>query len=120
MVLQEKLFIRSQSTKILTLRDMFSKLISNFRCSDKHIKLLIIVTSHAANSYRRETIRMTWGKKLSTHVNNDFRTFFALGKLNDSIITSKLQEESEIYKDIIFGDFEEIFYNLPFKSRSRF
>ena len=97
-----------------------SKLISNFRCSDKHIKLLIIVTSHAANFRRRETIRMTWGKKLSTHVNNDFRTFFVVGRFNDDIITAKLQEESEIYKDIIFGDFEDIFYNLPFKVEAGF
>ena len=48
----------------LNLTRHVSKLISNFRCSDKHIKVLILVTSHAANSYRRETIRMTWGEKV--------------------------------------------------------
>ena len=106
----------------LNLTRHVSKLISNFRCSESHIKVLIIVTSHVADPYRRETIRMTWGKKLSTHVNNDFRTFFVVGKLtvNNTKLMKTLKEESDLYKDVIFGDFEEIFYHLPFKVEAGF
>ena len=92
-----------------------SKLISNFRCSRKHLTLLILITSNVSNFYRRKSIRMSWGKTPSTQVNYDFRTFFAVGKTKDNEVMKKVNDESAFYKDIIFGDFYEIFYNLPFK-----
>ena len=97
-----------------------SKLISTFQCSNESLKLLILVTSAVSNFKRRETVRKTWGKTLQTQVNNDFKTFFAVGKTKDKEIMKKVNDESAFYKDIIFGDFYEIFYNLPFKVETGF
>ena len=99
----------------LALTHHVSKLISSFRCSIHPIKFLILVTSMVSSFNRRQTIRKTWGKILHSQVNNDFKTFFAVGYSTDKDIMKKVNEESHIYKDIIFGDFKEIFYNLPYK-----
>ena len=97
-----------------------SNLISTFNCSKERIKVLIVVTSRVMGFIRRRTIRMTWGKTLQTQVNNDFKTFFLVGKSTDEKIMKKIKKESEIYKDIIFGNYDDVFYNLPFKVETGF
>ena len=92
-----------------------SKLISRFKCGNETVKVLILVTSRITSITRRRTIRMTWGKTLHTQVNNDFKTFFMVGKSPDEEVMKKVKQESYFYKDIIFGNFYDIFYNLPYK-----
>ena len=104
----------------LELNRHVSKLISKFHCSIQPIKLLIIVTSQVSNFNRRQTIRNTWGKMLHKQVNNDFKTFFAVGISTDKEIMTKVKQEAELNKDIIFGDFNDTFYNLPFKVEAGF
>ena len=97
-----------------------SKLISTFHCSIQPLKLLILVTTMVSSFSRRQIIRKTWGKTLHSHVNDDFKTFFAVGYSLDKDIMKKVKDESHLYKDIIFGDFTDIFYNLPYKVEAEF
>ena len=115
----EKIFSKVHYSH-LNLTFHVSKLISTFQCSNESLKLLILVTSAVSNFKRRETVRKTWGKTLQTQANNDFKTFFAVGKTKDKDVMKKVNEESDVYKDIIFGDFDEIFYNLPYKVETGF
>ena len=90
-------------------------LISKTECSKNHIGLLILVTSHPQNIYRRETIRKTWGSYSTQYLKNDFRTFFVSAKVKNEILMSKFYGEVSKYKDIILGNFYENFYNLSLK-----
>jgi len=102
----------------------------NLRCR-KGIHLLILVTSHAwSGSRRRSAIRDTWGtcrRKYNTSTKS-WQTFFVVG---NQVNTTKdmfrkhfektaLHSEVVHYRDIIEGDFEEMFYNLPYKLQVAF
>ena len=93
---------------------------SNFTCARKHLKLLILVTSHPGSFKRRQLIRDTWGKHLHQHPNYDFRTYFVTGKTKDSEEMNSLKNESNIYKDLVIGDFYEHFFNLSLKVQAGF
>ena len=90
-------------------------LISKTECSKNHIALLILITSHPYNIYRRETIRKTWGSYSTQYLKNDFRTFFVSAKVENEIMMSKFYDEVNKYKDILLGNFYENFYNLSLK-----
>jgi len=94
------------------------------------VHLLILVTSHAWTGYKRRlTVRETWGtyrKDRNANTNKTWQTFFVVAsrlpttynKHNEYKIraaTAELRAEMEAYQDIIEGDFEETFYNLPLK-----
>merc|ERR1711973_80336 len=64
-----------------------SKLLSTFRCHNRPIKLLVVVQSHAENFARRKVIRATWGKDKTSHKNDVFRTFFAVGRGKNYVTT---------------------------------
>lgn len=97
-----------------------SKLISTLNCHDKPLHLLILVTSNVSSFERRETVRRTWGKDIHSYKNDDFRTFFVVGKSHDETEMAKLKKESDYFKDIIIGDYYEMFYNLPYKFETIF
>jgi len=78
-----------------------------------------MVKSNILNLERRKIIRKTWGKTLTEHHNNNFRTYFIIGKSPLDGVTKKVLVESEKYNDIIFVDVLEIFYNLPYKLQER-
>lgn len=104
----------------LDVKNHVSKLISDFSCSLKPIKLLIIVTSNVTNFDRRQVIRNTWGRSVFTYRNRDFRTFFAVGKSRNNVSMTQIERESIIYKDVIMGDYYENFFNLSFKIETIF
>ena len=114
-----KVYINPDYSKLNTNKHV-TQLVSNFTCHTEHIKLLILVTSHTASSYRRENIRMTWGKRRYTHVGNDFRIFFVVGKVDNKETMKHLGEEANIHQDVIFEDFSESFYHLPYKVEAAF
>jgi len=89
-------------------------------CNKEKIELLVMVKSNIHNFERRKTIRETWGKTLAEHRNNDFRTFFVIGKSLLDDINTKLHAEADQYHDMIFVDASEIFYNLPYKLQASF
>ena len=78
------------------------------------------MTSKVSDFDRRLTIRMTWGEMLHKTISNDFKTFFVVGKSTNQEVIKEVKQESDLYKDIIFGDFDEMFYNLPFKVETGF
>ena len=86
-------------------------------CSTKPY-LLIIVTSAPENTKRRTAIRNTWARYRSGHSldSTHFKTVFLLGK--SSILTERLQLESEKHKDILFGDYIDSYRNLTLKVQS--
>ena len=92
-----------------------SRLTSSFICSDKQIKLLIIVSSTISNFKRRKIIRITWGKDGFSYRNHDFRTLFAVGKSGNNHTMHELERESVIYKDIIQGNYSDNLFNLSYK-----
>ena len=78
--------------------------------------LLIMVTSQPENFERRSNIRLTWG--ITWHNRSDFpswKTVFQLGQSTDPKVQIQAIAEAVQYQDIIFGDFPDIFYNLPIK-----
>ena len=104
----------------LDVNNHVSKLISTFSCSDKPLKLLIVVTSNISSFEQRKVIRVTWGKSIFSYKNQDFRTFFAVGKAHSAHMMNRLERESIIYKDIIKGDYHENYYNLSYKVETIF
>ena len=79
-----------------------------------------MLISHPSNHKRRDVVRSTWGKTRFNHVNDNFRVFFVVGKVKNKQVTSNLVSESEKYKDIVFGDFYESFYNNSWKLEMMF
>ena len=113
--LDYKSFITQANYSYLSHRYHVTKLQSYFKCSNSNIKLLVVITSNVSNFYRRETIRRTWGKTISTQKNQDFRTFFAVGKSKDKLTMEIIERESTTNQDVIFGDYFESFNNLSLK-----
>ena len=75
-----------------------------------------MVTSHPQNFERRLSIRSTWGSKWKEETNLPlWKTIFQLGLSSDNDVWRESVAESAKYKDIIFGDFDDTFNNLPIK-----
>ena len=98
----------------------YTSLKSNFNCSDQHIVLLVLILSHPKDLKRRKLIRKTWGKNGNILNHNLFKKYFLIGKTIHSQFSKNLEEEISIYKDIVIGEFEDVFYNLPEKAEVRF
>ena len=93
-----------------------SKLLSTTSCDKRKHKLLFLVTSHPSNFIRRQSIRDSWGSPSSLERDlPNWTTKFIMGIPKDESIIQKVIMEHEMFGDIIFGDFEEVFYNLPHK-----
>merc|ERR1712080_363946 len=92
---------------------------TNLKCK-KNLDLVILVTTHAfTGSKRRQTIRETWGAyrpEKYNITNKAWQTFFVVGNNTRKEHEAKaLRRESDQYGDLIEGDFEETFNNLPIK-----
>lgn len=118
--LDDSIVFMKPNLSYLNLSFHASRLISNFNCSREHLRLLIVVTSNVSSAYRRNTIRMTWGRSLKQHQTNEFRTYFVVGKIDDQDTMNKLEKESKQHNDIIIGDYNEHFYNLSYKFETIF
>jgi len=109
------------------LENRTSLLITNNLTCKENVDLLILVTTHAWTGQRRRmAIRETWGPYRPTNYNTSMKiwqTFFVVGnKVNKTKDTFRqrfertaLRNEVDYYQDMIEGNFEEIFYNLPYK-----
>ncbi|KAM4696032.1 beta-1,3-galactosyltransferase 9 [Rhinophrynus dorsalis] len=83
-------------------------------CLRQDIFLLSIIFSHPENRTRRETIRHTWGNDTM------FKDFvvvhlFALGRPISEETQSEVLSESQIYKDIVEGNFLDTYHNRTLK-----
>ena len=98
----------------------FTSLRSTFNCSTQHITLLVLIKSHPKDFIRRQLVRKTWGTNGNTLKQNHFKKFFLVGQPKDGGDALKLGEEISTYRDIICGEFEDVFYNLPEKAEIGF
>ncbi|ESN90695.1 hypothetical protein HELRODRAFT_134296, partial [Helobdella robusta] len=67
---------------------------------------ILYVVSSASNKKQRDLIRSTWGSPV-LFANNLTRIIFLVGTPSDDAIKKQLDEEFNIHKDIVQGDFEE-------------
>ncbi|XP_066299986.1 uncharacterized protein [Branchiostoma lanceolatum] len=85
-----------------------------YKCEVK-VFLLIIVTSSPQNIKQRQSIRQTWGNE--TNVPGvAIKTLFAIGKPNNIATQQALQQEDNIYHDIIQENFVDSYHNLTHKT----
>ncbi|XP_054719259.1 beta-1,3-galactosyltransferase 5-like [Uloborus diversus] len=92
----------------------FSFLINSKRCDgDEYLFLVVFVHSAPTNFHRREVIRATWGSEFN--LIEPMRVVFLLGSVTDSEVQRRIQEENDIYHDIVQGNFEDSYRNLTYK-----
>ena len=99
-------------------------------CS-RSVFLTILVTSSPANFEQRNAIRSSWGKLHHSDKNQDLfkgvlgsyephhvvKTVFLLGRSSSDEIQALVNREMDLYNDIIFGEFEDNYKNLVYKTR---
>lgn len=71
---------------------------------------LILVHSAPQNRHKRNTIRQTWGKPDAR-----MRIYFLLGAVNTTTMQTQLMEESNMFHDIIQGNFFDTYRNMTYK-----
>ena len=76
---------------------------------------VIVVKSAVSHFERRNIIRKTWGRQSDLI---GVPVVFILGKTIDSSLEALLENEIELYNDIIVGNFIDTYYNLTLKSFS--
>ncbi|XP_043913878.1 beta-1,3-galactosyltransferase 9 [Protopterus annectens] len=79
-------------------------------CSGQDIFLLTVIFSNAENKTRRDAIRTTWAN-LTNFKGYTILTVFALGEAGPESRQSEIEEEFQIYGDIIQGKFLDSFDN---------
>lgn len=72
--------------------------------------VLILVHSAPYNRHKRNTIRRTWGKRTAR-----MRIFFLLGAVNTTTMQAQLMQESNMFHDIIQGNFFDTYRNMTYK-----
>ncbi|CAN7988338.1 unnamed protein product, partial [Ixodes hexagonus] len=78
------------------------------------IGFVVIVASAPKNFQRRNAIRQTWGRDLTSSPRN--KVVFILGKSQDPTLEHLLWREYLRHSDIIQGDFVDTYSNLTIKS----
>ncbi|KAL5282030.1 hypothetical protein ACFFRR_005351 [Megaselia abdita] len=79
------------------------------------IKLFIFVTSAPSHFDARLAIRQTWGNYANRR---DISVAYLLGQSRNSTIEDKLDNENELYGDLIRGNFIDSYNNLTLKTIS--
>nr|XP_023013772.1 beta-1,3-galactosyltransferase 5 isoform X2 [Leptinotarsa decemlineata] len=81
----------------------------------KNLKLLIAVTSAPSHDTARLAVRETWGHFA---IRKDIAIAFMLGATSNQTLNDKIEQEQEIYGDIIRGKFVDTYDNLTLKTIS--
>lgn len=104
---KKKNFINDRTT-LIDLQN-FSFIINNNVCNKtKPIILLILVHSAPVNLQKRNAIRETWGQQSISVI-----TLFLVGI--SSHYKKELIEENSMYKDLIQGNFVDVYRNITYK-----
>ncbi|KAK9887928.1 hypothetical protein WA026_000228 [Henosepilachna vigintioctopunctata] len=88
-------------------------------CSHKcnsPVKLLFLVKSAPNNYIRRDIIRQTWGSE--KQLDGRVRTVFLIGERASDTI--KLNEEADMYNDLVQGNFSDTYFNNTLKTMMGF
>lgn len=80
----------------------------------QNASLVVLVTTGPENFRHREVIRETWGSCSSNQSSK--RVIFFMGSVNSSEVQEKIRNESEIYKDIVQGNYDDTYRNLTYKT----
>ncbi|XDA72613.1 hypothetical protein R6Z07F_002893 [Ovis aries] len=94
----------------------FEFLINEPSKCEKNIPFLVILISTTHKEFdARQAIRETWGDE------NNFKgikiaTLFLLGKNADPVLNQMVEQESQIFHDIIVEDFIDSYHNLTLKT----
>ncbi|XP_071486464.1 beta-1,3-galactosyltransferase 5-like [Diadema antillarum] len=90
------------------------------RSIPEEILLVIAVYSAPSNRARRDAVRHTYGNQsvwpVSTEGAPMVRVVFMLGATNDKSLQSQLEEESDLYGDIVQEAFQDTYLNLTRKT----
>lgn len=88
--------------------------INQEKCSDDRY-LMIYVHSGPENTERRRVVRTTWASQevLRKH---KAKLVFVMGEVADDNLQTIIETESELYKDIIQGNFTDTYRNLTYKA----
>eukprot|EP00058_Branchiostoma_floridae_P017358 XP_002602846.1 hypothetical protein BRAFLDRAFT_128942 [Branchiostoma floridae] len=77
------------------------------KCKGEDVFLLIIVTTPPESKAQRQAIRNTWGDEINIPGIGAIRTIFAVGVSDDAGIQQTLQDENEMFRDIIQESFTD-------------
>ncbi|KAL8183417.1 UNVERIFIED_CONTAM: Beta-1,3-galactosyltransferase 1 [Gekko kuhli] len=85
------------------------------KCENNAPFLVILISTTHKEFDARQAIRETWGDE------NNFKgikisTLFLLGKNTDSVLNQMVEQESQIFHDIIVEDFIDSYHNLTLKT----
>lgn len=85
-----------------------------FKCYEKDVFLLVFVHITTSNFEGRHLIRSTFGS-ISNFDNKLIEYVFVLGQTKNETLQRNIKRESEIYKDIVQGNFIDSYRNLTYK-----
>lgn len=90
----------------------FSFLMNPQPCLDypAGLLLVVIIASRPTNFKNRMVIRNTWGRSVDST-----KVVFMIGESSDVAIVQKIQNESQIYGDIMQGNFVDAYRNMTYK-----
>ncbi|XP_030758174.1 beta-1,3-galactosyltransferase 5-like [Sitophilus oryzae] len=100
--------------RLIDLNDFYFTIINPEACNAP-VFLLVLVSSAANHLHHRHIIRTTW-KQHRTGI----KIIFVLGKIQDIILQRDIMKESDVYGDVIQGNFLDTYRNLTYKTMSAF
>ncbi|XP_030758173.1 beta-1,3-galactosyltransferase 5-like [Sitophilus oryzae] len=100
--------------RLIDLNDFYFNIINPEACNVP-VFLLVLVSSAANHLHHRHIIRTTWGQQRT-----GIKIIFVLGKVQDNILQREIVKESNVYGDIIQGNFLDTYRNLTYKTMSAF
>lgn len=106
-----KLAVKDIYNQLINIKD-FKFLINPKVCQEftAGLLLVIIVPSKPNNYKKRSIIRNTWGQ-----VKDFAKVLFLLGQTNLTAVKHSVQEESNVYGDIVLGNFVDAYKNMTYK-----
>lgn len=96
----------------------------NFSTNNSFLNLVIIIHSAVQNFHHRQIIRETWGHIDSIHFDHhhghrqqkaNIIYVFILGATNSTRLQNRVNEESNVYQDIVQANFLDHYQNLTYK-----
>lgn len=85
------------------------------KCEGDPPFLLILISTNHKEFDARQAIRETWGDE-STYSDVRIITLFLLGHNPEPVLNQMVEQESQIFHDIIVEDFEDSYQNLTLKT----
>ena len=80
-----------------------------------HIEALILIHSAPKNYEKRQVIRETWASITHHMIESPLRVLFLLGAVTSDELQQDLQNENNVYRDIVQGSFIDDYRNMTYK-----